>query len=66
MNDPIPSNVKYDWDQLTTVTLTESEWLDVKFYLCNAREHLTHGLLIEKNREIRTKIDNQLRHGIAQ
>ena len=66
MNDPIPSNVKYDWDQLTTVTLTESEWLDVKCYLCNAREHETHELLIENNRKIRTKIDTQLRHGIAQ
>lgn len=66
MNDLIPPNVKYDWDQETSVTLTESEWLDVKCYLCNARESETDQLLIKKNRELRTKIDNQLRHGIAQ
>jgi hypothetical protein len=66
MNDLIPSNVKYDWDQETTVTLTECEWLDIKCFLINARESETNELLIRKNRELRSKIDNQLRHGIAQ
>jgi len=66
MNGLIPSNVKYDWDQLTTVTLTESEWLDVKCFLVNAREHEKNELLIELNRTIRCKIDNQLKHGVAQ
>jgi hypothetical protein len=66
MNDLIPSNVKYDWDQITTVSLTESEWLDIKCFLINARESETNELLIRKNRELRSKIDNQLRHGIAQ
>ena len=66
MNDLIPSNVKYDWEQMTTVSLTESEWLDVKCYLCNARESETDELLIRRNRELRSKIDSQLRHGIAQ
>jgi hypothetical protein len=66
MNDPIPSNVEYDWDQLTTVTLTESEWLDVKCYLCNARQHETDPLLNRNNRILRSKINIQLRHGIAQ
>ena len=66
MNDLIPSNVKYDWDQITTVSLTESEWLDIKCFLINARESETNELLIRRNRELRSKIDNQLRHGIAQ
>ena len=66
MNDLIQSNVQYDWDQETTVTLTESEWLDVKCYLCFARDGETDEFLIRSNRELRHKIDNQLRHGIAQ
>jgi hypothetical protein len=66
MNDLIPSDVKYDWDQITSVSLTENEWLSVKCYLLTARQHEEDELLIKDNRNIRTKIDNQLRHGIAQ
>ena len=66
MNDLIKPNIKYDWDQLTTVTLTESEWLEVKCLLINAREHETNQLLIQRNRRIRCKIDSQLNHGAAQ
>jgi len=66
MSDLIKPNITYDWDQLTTVTLTESEWLDVKCFLVNAREHETDKLLIEHNRNLRCKIDSQLKHGVAQ
>ena len=60
----MPESV-YDWDQETTVTLTEGEWLDIKCFLINARESETNQLLIRRNRELREKLNNQLRQGIA-
>ena len=66
MNDLISSGVKYDWEQLTSVSLTENEWLAVKCFLLNARQHETNELLIKENMNIRSKIDDQLRHGVAQ
>ena len=60
----MPESV-YDWDQETTVTLTEGEWLDIKCFLINARESETNQLLIRRNRELREKLNNQLRQGTA-
>jgi hypothetical protein len=66
MSDLIPSDVKYNWEQITSVSLTENEWLAVKCYLLDARQHETNELLIKENMSIRSKIDDQLRHGVAQ
>ena len=65
MSTLIQPDLNYDWDQSTSVSLSESDWLQVKCMLIDSIRHETNDLLRSNGLKLRALIDNQLKHGLS-
>ena len=65
MSTLIQPNQNYDWEQTTSVSLSESDWLQVKCFIITAVRKEETPILREYGLKLRSLIDNQLKHGLS-